>query len=283
MDTVTVSAFHQHALSVPKSTRQVRYTNNSQFAQIFDAEFDLVSADTTGSKSPYIVFTNIDLQTFEADFFYTDEKTFYDSFEHNLQLLVVTMPLCQHEKAIKVFNMLFLKALGQMNNNDLQLDLYGSTDRKSGGRIKSPGQQYLPKVLPPGYSGDWPTVVIETGWSESKAKLARDASWWLKSGAGEVKNVLTLSVSQTRREIVMEIWDVVDRATRQDPQRKAPAVTQHIVLSQATSKSPLMITNAPLIIDFTKLFLRDPNANNREDNIVFREDTLEYYALSVWK
>lgn len=283
METGTVPSFHQHALGVPKSTRQVRYTNKAQFLRVFYAELKLVHADTTGSKSPYMVFTHIDLQTFETDFVYTDEEYFYDSFYHDLQLLVVTMPLRPHEMAIHDFNKLLLKALGTMNDNDLQLDVLGGTDRKSGGRTKRPDQQYLPKVLPPGYSGDWPSVVVESGWSESKAKLARDASWWLTSGAGEVKNAVTLSVSQTRREIVIEIWELVHRATRQEPQRKAPAVTQHLVLSQATSKSPLIITNAPLIIEFAKLFLREPNANNGEDNIVFREDTLEYYALSVWK
>ncbi|CRG91211.1 hypothetical protein PISL3812_08259 [Talaromyces islandicus] len=280
--TNTVCAFHQRVLGVPSSTRQVRYTTKAQFEQIYDEQLRLLSADITASRSPFLVFTHINPQVFERDF-YTDEKSIYDSFEHSLQLLVIKIPLTEHERAVREFSRILIRTLASMNDVDLELDLLGSRDRDKASRMKRPDDQFIPKELPPGYSGNWPTLVVEPGWAESRAKLEKDARWWLNSSEGEVKIALTVSVSRTQREIVMECWELVDRATRLEPDRKAPAVTQRVVLKQTTPNDPLISTNAPLVIDFAKLFLREPNTNKGHGDVVLREGTLEYYALSVWR
>src|SRR5256714_969832 len=43
------------------------------------------------------------------------------------------------------------------------------------------------------HEADWPTIVIEAGWSESLRKLRLDAGFWLEDSGGEVKIVLLFS------------------------------------------------------------------------------------------
>lgn len=75
-------------------------------------------------------------------------------------------------------------------------------------------------------------MAIESGYSESKAKLAADARWWLAESQGDVAIAITISVHKTRREITIDLWGVVARPTRADPARKVPAVEHRVVLSQ---------------------------------------------------
>lgn len=46
---------------------------------------------------------------------------------------------------------------------------------------------YMPKHLPP--ESKWPTIVMETGYANSKRKLDLNARWWLNESEGEVKMV----------------------------------------------------------------------------------------------
>lgn len=59
----------------------------------------------------------------------------------------------------------------------------GSKRIKSASRSKDPDASWRPRSLPVGRSGQWPTVVIEGGCSESLSRLRLDAQWWMTSFA----------------------------------------------------------------------------------------------------
>ncbi|KAG0134807.1 hypothetical protein HOY82DRAFT_474859, partial [Tuber indicum] len=52
---------------------------------------------------------------------------------------------------------------------------------------KTPDLAYTPIIN--GIRREFPTVVLESGWSESRAQLVRDARVWLEGSAGAVKVV----------------------------------------------------------------------------------------------
>lgn len=67
------------------------------------------------------------------------------------------------------------------------------------GTVKRADKSYEPFHSPDHFSGDWPSIAIEVGLSETKAKLAANARWWLLS-LGEKSRRLSQLPSTKRRE-----------------------------------------------------------------------------------
>ncbi|GIK05235.1 hypothetical protein Aspvir_009339 [Aspergillus viridinutans] len=57
---------------------------------------------------------------------------------------------------------------------------------------------------PPG----WPSLVIETGVSESLTRLRQDARWWFENSEGAVRTVILLSIKRTCGTILLEKWQL---------------------------------------------------------------------------
>jgi hypothetical protein len=56
-----------------------------------------------------------------------------------------------------------------------------------------------------------PTIVIESGWSESHPKLLQDVDLWLRGGAGTVELVFVFNWSKLVRGRVKGVLEVYDR------------------------------------------------------------------------
>jgi hypothetical protein len=44
---------------------------------------------------------------------------------------------------------------------------------------KEPDESWIPCTLPAGRTDKWPSLVVESGFSETLRQLQRDAEWWL--------------------------------------------------------------------------------------------------------
>jgi predicted alpha/beta hydrolase len=95
-----------------------------------------------------------------------------------------------------------------------------------------------------------------------------------------VKIALTVRVSQTKREIAIEDWAMVDRPTRVEPSKQVPHVGQRVVISQEAAGQPIRMNSDHLEIRFQRLFLRTAGQNER-DIVLTRED-LESIANLSW-
>ncbi|BCS28166.1 uncharacterized protein APUU_61214A [Aspergillus puulaauensis] len=118
-----------------------------------------------------------------------------------------------------------------------------------------------------------PSVVLEADLSETKAKLQRDIRFWHRASEGRVKVILTVHINRTRPEIVIEQWESngVSRCER----------TQRIAISK-TRRGTTFVAGGPLIIDFSKLFLRQPDLP-REQDISIGDEELEQLATCIWE
>ena len=67
---------------------------------------------------------------------------------------------------------------------------------------------YKPLSMQP-READWPTIVIEAGWSESLRKLRPNAGFWLEDSGGNVKIALLISIGRRRgaRTMIIEKWE----------------------------------------------------------------------------
>ena len=88
----------------------------------------------------------------------------------------------------------------------------------------------------------WPTVIIESGMSESLARLRQDSKRRFGSSNGDVKIVILINLDVQTQHIAIEVWkmsagsgDVRLLERRQRPSRKGPL----------TFRSPLPSTDRP--------------------------------------
>jgi len=51
---------------------------------------------------------------------------------------------------------------------------------------------------------DWPTIMIESGFSESLKHLRNGANWWLTNSQGEVKIVVIISIQPANKKLHLE-------------------------------------------------------------------------------
>ena len=129
---------------------------------------------------------------------------------------------------------------------------------------KEPDCAFRPLSFRP-YETDWPTLVVECGVSQSLRDLRRDSSWWFTNSAAEVKNVLLFSVSEMKRKIPIEQWEM----------REEPRCIRAIDIVETDA------AGASLQLSFENLFLRKPNKG--EADIVFSTEDLERLAAHVWR
>jgi len=128
---------------------------------------------------------------------------------------------------------------------------------------------------------DWPTLVIESGISQSRDRLVADAHWWLENSGGQVKIVLVISFSQTEKEICLQQWELVtipdphDTQGQPGPTRTAPAIVREIDLVAGVPNE------ASLTLNFASVFLRPPAEG--EGDFIFSPEELELFSTKVWK
>jgi hypothetical protein len=132
----------------------------------------------------------------------------------------------------------------------------------------------------------WPTLVIETGVSESLTQLRADAAKWFKDSSGDVRIVLVIAIKNDRVDI--EKWQLAPVGapvplTRpyitslcsqrsnmpplvpQLPAIQQPYCAQEIVITRPPAQGlPVTVTGAPLILPFHALYDRAPGRRERD-------------------
>jgi len=128
---------------------------------------------------------------------------------------------------------------------------------------------------------DWPTIVMESGWSESITKLREDAYSWLENSRGDVKIVLLFSISQTARKIIVEKWEnrplPANWPSTRSSMTQIPTKIQAITIDSDSNTAP----GAPLTLEFRKIFLRQA-VPPYEHDFTFTSLHLLAYAANFW-
>ncbi|GFG09900.1 hypothetical protein IFM5058_04656 [Aspergillus udagawae] len=98
----------------------------------------------------------------------------------------------------------------------------------------------------------WPSLVIETGVSESLTRLRQDARWWFENSQGAVRTVILLSIKRTRGTILLEKWQLSPPGQPVTPQQ-ALGIQQMTIppmpplgLQQAANQHPFIAQTATI-------------------------------------
>ncbi|PUU72490.1 hypothetical protein B9Z19DRAFT_1137470 [Tuber borchii] len=114
---------------------------------------------------------------------------------------------------------------------------------------------------------DWPTLIVETGVSQSHGCLVNKAAWWLMNSKGEIKDVLLIEANKAKKRIHMELWQTGSPQTRHDLRDRAPRPDLH--LPKLENEFDIIGHSAPgasLTIPFKHLFLRDPVQDDQSES-----------------
>ncbi|KAL2214909.1 hypothetical protein M432DRAFT_554465 [Thermoascus aurantiacus ATCC 26904] len=274
------------SLNLPPGTSQYRYQGIKHASQLISlATRHLIEQGhgwTESNKSQFILFSCIPENIFCREIRETDNSILGKSwvcYHKNLEILVVKMTTTVHEEVDQRFDTLMGTKTMQMNVYH-RLHFAGRKEVQGSSKAKRPDTSYRPMDLPDGRMPNWPSMVVEAGYSESKSKLEADAKWWLNESNGEVKTALAVSIKKTKKEITIQRWELVAGPTRADPDRTGPDVVQQLVISKRVDQPGATVTNAPLTVPFENVLLRLPQG--REGDIEFTANELAIMAEAVW-
>lgn len=264
------------------STSAYQYQGQGHFLSVLSTETSRLSEAQTSSE--YLIFSGVQYQTWLDDFVNSDDSLSAKSYSDYLprsQILIVKMETAAHAQGHGLLNIIIIMQMEAMGLWGKLGETSGKTYFSRSGKRKRADRSYEPFHTPDYFSGDWPSIAIEAGFSETKAKLAADARWWLLESEGEVQIVLTTSIHQTKRDIVLEAWELAERPTRNDPEQNTPEVKQRVWIHQDGPEGAVQLTgNVPLRLPFCRALLREPQGNERD--FVFSRNRLEEYAQLVW-
>jgi hypothetical protein len=200
-------------------------------------------------------------------------------------LIVKLMPSPEHEAAHVNLVKRLDRKLGRIGMPDDEFyglgaaQFYGHNSSKEGDSVYKP-------LSSRGNKTDWPTIVFESGLSESLLHLRSDAKWWLENSEGDVNIVIVISIKPVQSMLQIEKWELAPVAGRRPSTRAVPN-NPNIPPPQIPTKTqeitiiPNTVTGAPLVLEFEKIFLRP--AVLPESDIIFTGQELSDWAANFWQ
>ena len=195
------------------------------------------------------------------------------------EILILKVPTAKHEIAHRNFSD-ELKIGADGMGLRRELTNLGSTTFKTSRMSKEGDSAFKPRSMRP-LETDWPTIVIESGWSESLTRLKIDARRWLENSGGKVKIVLLISIGRRARTMIIEKWEnspvPANRPLTRSNTTQIPTQIQVITIDSNTN----VVNGAPLTLEFPKIFLRQAVPPQEHDFTFTRQD-LEEFATDFW-
>jgi len=266
-----------------KGSRIIHYSRLQAFSQALQ---ELKTAlDDGKTTNQFLIVKGVDEKIMNLIEEYGYKEVRYEWHEV-LQLLIVKVPTGAHEAASQEFGALVIAAVTLMGLNQLERRVLGATKfhAPSGAPRKEPDWSMKTKIVRPNPQ-DFPTIVLEVGFSETLAKLRCDARLWFSISSNTIQIVILIAIKVAAREIIFEKWTVgavpANRRTTRHTPAQLPQAEQAITISE-TAPNTYAITAgmAPLTLEFDKLFLRQPVG--QEHDIDFTQAELFNIAQAVF-
>lgn len=243
------------------------FTNIKEFQRIIAEKNATIDESDEGQ---YLTFNKVSPGTFQKIETSRREGDSGIRFTYfaDVEVLIVKVVTIAHEKAHRSLGArITMKSLSGMNMEFDEFMEHGAAKYNGPNSSKEGGSVYINQRVRP-QAGDWPSLVIESG------KQA-DARWWIQNSNGKVNIVIVIHVNPTGKEIQIEKWISGSSAA----QAVFPTRTAQISIDQSTT--PFITTGAPLVLEFDKVFCRQP-VPPLEQDILFAQQELEQWAQMLW-
>src|SRR5271156_625489 len=194
-------------------------------------------------------------------------------------ILILKVPTAEHERSHRKFgDKLVIRAAGM--GLEEEFDSLGATTFKTSRVSKEGDSAFKPLSIRP-RKADWPTIVLESGWSESLTRLRRDARIWLEESKGDVKIVLLFSISRTARTMIIEKWENRPVPANRPATRSVASQTPTQIQAITIDSNSNTVNGAPLTLEFRKIFLRHA-VPPLEHDFTFTAQDLSAFATNFW-
>ncbi|KAJ5489628.1 hypothetical protein N7539_004518 [Penicillium diatomitis] len=210
------------------------------------------------------------------------------------QALIRIIPSKAHERVTQSFlNELILK-LFEMGIRPRDYTMNAASRYHGKSCDKEADQSLTPSGNPPD-DDDWPSLVLETGLSESEAQLRADAYWWFSNSDYKVNMVILFHIQRSpERRVILKLYNLrsanprvtrglqaevgrtllSDLALSQIVQTVSPTVLRPHLVAKEIIVTFGNVENAPLELEFESLMRRPPAPNTSEGNIIFTAEDL---------
>ena len=139
-------------------------------------------------------------------------------------------------------------------------------------------------TLAPVYPQPWPALVIETGWTETLARLRINAQWWLSAQVPPNNTTLVIlaSFTKSQRTFRLEKYELVTVA--RSVTRSVPLGVRNLAMCTAVTtidlrSTPPIITGAPFVLPFAGIMRRPLIAP--EQDVSMSAVELEAWAMTM--
>jgi len=209
-------------------------------------------------------------------------------------ILILKVPMVEHEAVHRNFSKVLVAGVLGMGLLWEFFEL-GATKFKTP-RVSKEGDSAIKPLSMRPHEADWPTIVLESGWSESLTKLRQDARIWLEDSRGDVKIVLLFSIGRTARTIIIEKWENCPVPANPPVPANSPVpanMPATRLTTRAAAQTPTQIQaitidsnsntvdGAPLTLEFRKIFLRQV-IPPLEHDFTFTAQDLSVFATNFW-
>lgn len=203
--------------------------------------------------------------------------------EEERTMIVKLMPAAGHEVVYTTFVRRLTYSMASMGIPVGEIVEMGST--RFEGRSASKEADASMKPIPSRrLATDWPTLVFESGLSESLRHLRTDAKWWLTNSSGQVKIVILIDIDSYTQKLHIEQWGMLPLPASR-PSTRATAAANNLVPTRVGEISIIQNiatagSDVPLVLSFNDMFLRPPDP--AEGDFVFSANDLQNWSSSVW-
>lgn len=220
-----------------------------------------------GGKDQYISLKHVKCKDFDAIDANRNQLqgTVRLTYFQDIETLIIKVPTNEHETATRLIDDAVNFEIRSMNVRNMEFTPRGSaTSTGPTGAKKEADASRINLTLRP--QNLWPHFVIESGVSESTARLRADAAWWFSNSNGEVKLVLLIKVNRHSRVITIEKWDRHQtRPTRTNPSPWKPRRLRTVELNMGVTPKTCAVqvpsgtaTGPALTLEFELLVGRPP-------------------------
>ncbi|KAK0655311.1 hypothetical protein B0T16DRAFT_424269 [Cercophora newfieldiana] len=261
----------------------VRFTN---VQDLFDAINCTVGDFLTVTNVSSSQFTEIDREREKRH-----RRIRFRRYDSKSRILTIAIPTAIHEALHLELYMLYRDQLVRNGTERSWKDSGSATFRAEQGH---PGEgDSTGGPLPERKGADkWPTLVIESGYSQTLPELRRDMQWWFQASNHEVKIVILAKFDDQQHHILLEKWEkeetisipqgAITRSRAAAMSQINPVMRQSITITRDETTNPVSynVTRGPLVLGFRLLYLRDPGPQERD--FVLSIQDLQLYAGRVW-
>ncbi|KAL1982153.1 hypothetical protein VTN96DRAFT_1688 [Rasamsonia emersonii] len=269
-------------LALTEKYPPVKFSTFKDLRKIVASQYKKLS---DGDENQHLSFSHVTPKQFE-----TIEEHRVDlgrgvSFTYfgDIETLIIKLPSQVHERAHCMFGERMVRAVTAMQLGPEEFAGYGATKYVGENASSKEGDSSWKNLRVRSNKGDWPTLVIEAGMSESMPRLHTDARWWIEHSAGKVNIVLLIWIRPSIKAIKIEKWvpgaAPVTKTSSCLRSNAFPTLTEEITIDQ--SNTPSVIKGTPLRLEFDKIFDRPANPPVEQD-VVFSSQDLDDWTRWLW-